>query len=199
MRTAEFVWNGKSWHAGLSKLNRADVYGWSEVQCKDKEGQVCTMATLIDGRHVLPAGSVSMIKHDGQGNPVKTSDLVGVDANSNPVEKHPSVYSGPVQLSKGMLDDYLALAVKAVYVMQTEADCPFQSELEAGELFQLAFNYREDYEADDAFMVSNGTDVFLVTGQIAELEYLAQHQQESPVEDESDEGTEDDMMDFSMF
>lgn len=140
-----------------------------------------------------------MLKRDGQGNPIKTSDLVGVDAKGNPVEKHPSVYSGPVQLSKGLLDDYLALAVKAVYVMQTEADCPFHSEFEAGELFQLMFNYREDYEADDAFMVSNGTDVFLVTGQIAELEYLAQHQQESPVEDESDEGTEDDMMDFSMF
>ena len=50
------------------------------------------------------------------------------------------------------------------------------------------FNYREDYEADDAFMLSNGTDVFLVTGQVAEL-VMSPTPAESSLEDESDEGT----------
>ena len=199
MRTAEFSFKGKSWNAGLSKLNRADVYGWSEIQRHDQEGQTCKMATLVEGRHVLPSGSVSMLKRDEMGNAVKTSDLIGVDSQGKQVDKQPSVYAGPVQLSKGQLDDYLAMAVKAVYVMQSDDENPFEAQLNSGELLQLQFNYREDYEADDAFMLSNGNDVFLVTGQVAELEFLSQHQAESPIESEGDAEAKDELMDFSMF
>ena len=51
--------------------------------------------------------------------------------------------------------------------------------------------------ADDAFMLSNGEDVFLVTGQIQNWT-LRQQQAESPVEVETVE-SEEDLMDFSMF
>ena len=57
----------------------------------------------------------------------------------------------------------------------------------------------KDYESDDAFLIGNGTHNFIVTGQIADLEYLSQHQMESPVEDEPQTDEEDDLMDFSMF
>ena len=75
---------------------------------------------------------------------------------------------------------------------------PFRTALDAGKVLQFRFNYREDYESDDAFLVGNGIDSFIVTGQIAELEYLHQHQPESPVEDEP-ASTDDELLDFSMF
>lgn len=156
------------------------------------------MATLVDGRHVLPSGSISIIKLNSDGEEVSSSSLIGVDREGTAVAKQPSVFSGPVFMREGNLDDYIAMAVKAVYVLESEEDNPFLSDLRGGKLLQLSFNYREDYEADDAFMLSNGEDVFLVTGQIPELEFLSQMQAESPVEAETDE-SEEDLMDFSMF
>ena len=156
------------------------------------------MATLVDGRHVLPSGSVSLIKLDTTGEVISTSSLVGVDREGTPVSKQPSGFSGPVFMREGHLDDYLALAVKAVYVLGSEEDNPFLESLNGGKLMQFMFNYREDYEADDAFMLSNGEDVFLVTGQIPELEFLAQQHAESPMDAVADE-SEEDLMDFSMF
>ena len=72
--------------------------------------------------------------------------------------------------------------------------------LRNGALYRLAFNYRADYEADDAFLISNGEAEFLVSGQVADLEFLSKEQQAVPVEDEGGaEEAADDLMDFSMF
>ena len=64
MRTAEFHYGERVWKAGLSKVKRSDVYGWSELDISDEQGRPCAMATLVDGRHVLPSGSISLIKLD---------------------------------------------------------------------------------------------------------------------------------------
>ena len=64
------------WKAGLSKIKRSDVYGWSELDISDDKGRACTMATLVEGRHVLPSGSISMIKLNKAGEVVSTSALV---------------------------------------------------------------------------------------------------------------------------
>lgn len=199
MRTAEFHFGGKKWNAGFSKLEREDVYGRSEVESFDSKGNPCTMATLVDGRHVLPSGSTSLLKLSPKGGVVSTSELVGVNEAGEFVPKEPSVYSGPVHLREGDLDDYLAMGVKSVYVLESDEDNPFSKDLSKGKVLQFRFNYREDYESDDAFLVGNGTDNFIVTGQIADLEFLYQHQMESPAEDEPDTSEDDDLMDFSMF
>ena len=198
MRKAEFHFEGKTWMAGLSKLDREDVYGRSELESLDKDGNPCSMATLVDGKHVLPSGSISLVKLGPQGQAVSTSELVGMNQDGEMVSKEPSVYSGPVSLREGHLDDYLAMGVKSVYVLKSEEANPFRTALDAGKVLQFRFNYREDYESDDAFLVGNGTDSFIVTGQIAELEYLHQHQPESPVEDEP-ASTDDELLDFTMF
>ncbi|MFZ9055071.1 MAG: hypothetical protein ACO2ZL_04615, partial [Flavobacteriales bacterium] len=174
MRTAEFHFGGKKWNAGFSKLEREDVYGRSEVESFDSKGNPCTMATLVDGRHVLPSGSTSLLKLSPKGGVVSTSELVGMNEAGEFVPKEPSVYSGPVHLREGDLDDYLAMGVKSVYVLESDEDNPFSKDLSKGKVLQFRFNYREDYESDDAFLVGNGTDNFIVTGQIADLEFLYQ-------------------------
>ena len=197
MRTAEFHLEGRVLTAGLSKIDRAKIYGWSDLETVDENDSPCTIATLVDGRHVLPSGSVSMVKLDSKGEKVNTSDLVGMTAEGQSVEKYPGVFTGPVQLHTGNLDDYFAMAVKAVYVLEFEGENPLAADLADGKLLQFKFNYREDYEADDAFLIANGLGVYCVTGQISELEFLAQSQPESPVEEEADDTEE--LMDFSMF
>ena len=199
MRTAEFHFGGKKWSAGFSKLEREDLYGRSDVESFDRKGHRCTMSTLVDGRHVLPSGSTSLLKLNSKGKMVSNSDLVGMNEEGEMVPKEPSVYSGPVHLREGDLDDYLAMGVKAVYVLESEDANPFGADLDKGKVLQFRFNYREDYESDDAFLLGNGTHSFIVTGQIADLEYLYQHQMESPADDGPDVSEEDDLMDFSMF
>lgn len=199
-RQVEFEFGGHGLVAALDKVNRSEVYGWSEVEVLDKEGGTCEMAYLLDGRHVMPSGSMSLVKLDAGDRMVSTGDLVGFDADGHQVDKVPSVFEGPVTLTEGALDDYLALGVKVVYRLVIEEEGALVEKLRKGTLYRLAFNYRADYEADDAFLISNGETEFLVSGQVADLEFLSKEQHAVPVEDEGGaEQAADDLMDFSMF
>ena len=199
-KQVEFKFGGHGLVAALDKVNRSEVYGWSEVEVLNKEGGACEMAYLLDGRHVMPSGSMSMVKLDAGDRMVSTGDLVGFDADGHKVDKVPSVFDGPVTLTDGALDDYLALGVKAVYRLVMEEEGALVEKLRKGALYRLAFNYRADYEADDAFLISNGEAEFLVSGQVADLEFLSKEQQAVLVEDEvGAEEAADDLMDFSMF
>lgn len=199
-RQVEFKFGGHGLVAALDKVNRSEVYGWSEVEVLDKEGGTCEMAYLLDGRHVMPSGSMSLVKLDAGDRMVSTGDLVGFDADGHQVDKVPSVFEGPVTLTEGALDDYLALGVKVVYRLVIEEEGALVEKLRKGTLYRLAFNYRADYEADDAFLISNGETEFLVSGQVADLEFLSKEQHAVPVEDEGGaEQAADDLMDFSMF
>jgi len=184
----------------LDKVNRSELYGWSDVEVLDKEDGTCEKASLLDGRHVLPSGSMSLVKLDAGDRMVSTGDLVGFDSDGHQVDKAPSVFDAPVTLTEGVLDDYLALGVKAVYRLVIEEEGALVEKLRKGALYRLVFNYRADYEADDAFLISNGEAEFLVSGQVADLEFLSKEQQAIPVEDEGEaEEAADDLMNFSMF
>ena len=38
--------------------------------------------------------------------------------------------------------------------------------------YSICFNYRSDYEGDDAFLICNENEVFAVTGMIAEINFI---------------------------
>jgi hypothetical protein len=40
------------------------------------------------------------------------------------------------------------------------------------DIYKFHFNYREGYEPNDAFLVSNGNEIFMIVGNIAELEFI---------------------------
>ena len=88
-RQVEFKFGGYGLVAALDKVNRSEVYGWSDVEVLDKEGGACEMAYLLDGRHVMPSGSMSMVKLDADDRRVSTGDLVGFDADGHKVDKAP--------------------------------------------------------------------------------------------------------------
>ena len=51
----------------------------------------------------------------------------------------------------------------------------------------------------DAFLISNGTDAFAVTGMSADLEFIGLEDNEKELVPEETEAVEDDDMDFAMF
>ena len=198
-RQAEFIINGTSVMAELKKVDRKKIYGWSTLEIFDENGSKCKLASISDGVHVLPSGSSSLIRFNDKGETVSSSDLVGFNQQGNKVEKIPSVYDGKVELKESTIDDYLSLAVKTVYQLNMEDDTRMLSELKDGKIFSFIFNYRADYEGDDAFIISNGQTAFAVIGKLADLEFVGLNDNETELVELEEDIQEEDELDFAMF
>ena len=125
--------------------------------------------------------------------------MVGVDRDGKKVEKVPSIYDQKVMLREASVDEYLAMAVKSVYQLQMDENKEaLLADLNSGKIYYFVFNYRADYEGDDAFLISSGTDVFAITGMLTDLEFIGLEDNEQELVPEETEAVEDDM-DFAMF
>ena len=198
-RKAEFSINGHSVKAELKKIDRKKIYGWSTIDVFDEKGSKCKLAGLAEGQFVMPSGSTALVSLNSTGEAVSKNSLVGVDSTGKKVEKVPSIYDQKVMLREATLDEYLAMAVKSVYQLQIDENKEdLINELNDGKIYYFVFNYRADYEGDDAFLVSNGTDVFAITGMSSELEFIGLEDNEQELVTEDTAEVEDDM-DFAMF
>ena len=198
-RQAEFIINGSSVMAELKKVNRKKIYGWSTVEVFDENGSKCKLASISDGVHVLPSGSSSLLKFNDKGESVSTSDLVGFNQKGEKVEKVPSIYDGKVELKESTIDDYLSLAVKTVYQLNMEDNTTILSELKDVKVFSFVFNYRADYEGDEAFLISNGETAFAVIGKVTDLEFIGLNDNETELVELEDDAQEEEELDFAMF
>ena len=196
-KKAEFTINDKSVLAELRKVDRKKIYGWSNVEVYDNNGSICKLAGLAEGRYVMPSGSTSLVTLDNNGQSVSRSSLVGVDKDGKKVPIVPSIYDEKVVLNEASIDDYLTLAVKSVYQLSLENDDFLLDELNSGKIYHFIFNYRADYEGDDAFLISNENEVFAITGMCAELDFIGLENNEQELYQEDQE--EDDDLDFAMF
>ncbi|MBT6438651.1 MAG: hypothetical protein HOK72_03025 [Flavobacteriales bacterium] len=199
-RKAEFSINGQSIMAELKKVDRKKIYGWSTIEVFDENGSKCKLAGLAEGQFVMPSGSTALVTLNAKGEAVSKSTLVGVDSDGKKVEKVPSIYDEKVMLREATIDEYLSTAVKSVYQLQVDENKEaLLNELNNGKVYYFVFNYRADYEGDDAFLISNGTDAFAVTGMSADLEFIGLEDNEQELVPEETEAVEDDDMDFAMF
>ena len=102
-------------------------------------------------------------------------------------------------LREATIDEYLSMAVKSVYQLQMDENKEaLLKALNSGKIYFFVFNYRADYEGDDAFLISNGTDVFAITGMRSDLEFIGLEDYEQELVPEETQVEEDDM-DFAMF
>ena len=199
-RKAEFSFSGKSIKAELIKVDRKKIYGWSTIEVFDQNGSKCKLAGLAEGQYVLPSGSTSLVTLNSKGEAVSKSTLIGVDHKGNKVEKVPSVYDEKVMLRESTIDEYLSMAVKVVYQLNIEENKDaLLNELNNGKLYYFIFNYRADFEGDDAFLISDGNEIFAITGKCAELEFVGMDDNEQELVVEETQETEEDDMDFAMF
>ena len=199
-RKAEFSINGQSIIAELTKVDRKKIYGWSAIEVFDENGSKCNLAGLAEGQFVMPSGSTALVTLNSKGETVSKDTLIGVDSDGKKVEKVPSIYDEKVMLREATVDEYLSMAVKSVYQLQVDENKEaLLNELNKGKIYYFVFNYRADYEGDDAFLISNGTDIFAVTGMSADLEFIGLEDNEQELVPEEAEAVEDDDMDFSMF
>ena len=197
-KQAEFIINGSLVMAELKKVDRKKIYGWSTIEVFDENGSKCKLASISDGVHILPSGSSSLLKFNEKGQTVSSSELVGFNLEGEKVEKIPSVYDGKVDLKEATIDDYLSLAVKTVYQLNMLDDTTMLNALKDDKIYSFIFNYRADYEGDDAFLISNGEIVFAVTGKVADLEFFGLNDNEKELVVTEEESSEEEL-DFAMF
>jgi len=198
-RPIKFNLSGVSLEAEITKVDRSKLYGTSARVVYDENGEECSLSNLYQGSAILPKGSISQTLLDSKGNYVSRSDLIGFNNLNQKVEKVSSIYSDENNCKKVTIDEFISANVKSIYQLNIE-----NNNLENwkkcflnDEVYCFIFNYREDYEGDDAYILYNGINFFIIVGKQNSYEYLELNTISIDIEDE--DSTQDDDLDFSMF
>ena len=197
-RKVKFNINDTLLESGIVKVDRAKLYGSSKKIVRDMKGNECVLSNLYNGDRILPKGSISQVLLDNEGLFVSRSSLVGFNSSNKKVDKVSSIFSIDNKCEKVDLDEFLSVNVKSIYQLTIEEDNQEKWNIlfANDEIYHFIFNYREDYEGDDAYLISNGEDLFITVGKKNDFEFLEQN---NIVIDDEEEEEIDDELDFSMF
>ena len=201
-RDLKLSFNGINYALGITKVDRKKLYGYTVVDVKDDSGSKCGLATITDdGKYILSKGCVGYTTLNQKNEYVATSSIKMLDADGNALEKIPSSFDADkIELEKASLDDYLKLHVKSVYELNSETEevdiKSLVELLKAEKVMRFKFNYRTDYDDDDAFLLQNDDTIFMVIGTISPFEFIGLEKviEEVSIEEEDD----DDDFDFGM-
>ena len=198
-RTIVVTLDGNASSFGFSRLDRKKLYATRKRIPLDSEGDPCQRATLTeDGSMLVTSGMTGQGYFDATGRWVQTSELVGLDADGKPVEKHPSTLGAAQALTEVEPDALLNAAVTTVYMLDAdEVDDALQARLDEGGVFQFAFNMRADYHVETAFLVANDQGTFALLGDRFETPWCTLEQPVLPDEDDAEDDTDE--LDFEMF
>jgi hypothetical protein len=181
---------------GLTKVERARLYGARKRAAVDTQGRTCARAALTDdGRVLLRSGMTAQGWFDAEGRQVESADITAVDDDGHPLPLVPSTLDVAQPLAPAGAKELLDLAPTAVYLLEPlTVDAGLDGRLAAGALFRFPFNYRPDYRRETGFLLKNDAGTFAVVGVPTEAALL-QPDAPPPVEDD-DAGDE---LDFEMF
>lgn len=186
---------------GFKKVDRKKLYGSRKRIPLDPTGEPCTRAALTeDGALLIQGGMTAQGYFTEDGYWVPNKELVGLDAEGEPVDKRPSTL-GEAQTLEGPLgpEALLDTKVHAVYALEPdEVDEALVAQLAEGALFRFPFSYRGDYSQDVAFLVQNAEgELFALVGRSLDPEWRDPEERiPTFTEDEDDD---DDELDFEMF
>jgi len=198
-RKVNFKIEGSLLQSEIVKVDRTKLYGTSQKVVYDTNKEECVLSDLYEGSIILPRGSVGQVLIDENGNSVSRSELIGFNLQGEKVEKVPSIFSIENNCKKVEIDDFISSSIKSIYQLVIDED---QIELwkkyfTNDEVYLFEFNYREDYEGDDAFLISNEEGFFISVGKSNEFEFL--ELSNVSVEDTDEDIEIEDDLDFSMF
>ena len=198
-RKVSFKIQGDLLESEIVKVDRTKIYGFSEKIVLDTNKEECVLSDLYEGSIILPKGSVGQVLIDDSGNSVSRSELIGFNLQGEKVEKVPSIFSIENNCKKVEINDFISSSIKSIYQLNID-----ETQIESwkkyflnDEVYLFEFNYREDYEGDDAFLISNEEGFFISVGKKNEFEFL--ELSNVSVEDTDEDIEIEDDLDFSMF
>jgi len=198
-RKVSFKIEGSLLESEIVKVDRTKLYGTSEKIVYDTNKEECVISDLYEGSIILPRGSVGQVLIDENGNSVSRSDLIGFNLKGEKVEKVPSIFSVENNCKKVDIDEFISSSIKSIYQLVIDEDQieTWKKYFTNNEVYLFEFNYREDYEGDDAFLISNEDGFFISVGKSNEFEFL--ELSNISVEDTDEDIEIEDDLDFSMF
>lgn len=195
-----FVLNNKEYPVSPTKLDRSKIYGWSEIKALDKENKQCkTLYMDKTGTLLVPKGGYTYGILDQDNNWVNKSDLTAVDLEGNPATIVPSSFSSPIILEKtANVEELLEHSITSVYELNSETD-DLAKLIGENSIYTFVFNWKDDYEGDNAFLIESKSKLYLLVGKKLNFEYIGiEEQSYISNEDGEDEKEESDEIDFSM-
>ena len=198
-RKVSFKIEGSLLESEIVKVDRTKLYGTSEKIVYDTNKEECVLSDLYEGSTILPRGSIGQVLIDENGNSVSRSELIGFNLQGEKVEKVPSIFSIENNCKKIEIDDFISSSIKSIYQLVIDEDQieSWKKYFTKDEVYLFEFNYREDYEGDDAFLIFNEDGFFISVGKSNEFEFL--ELSNVSVEDTDEDIEIEDDLDFSMF
>ena len=198
-RKVSFKIEGSLLESEIVKVDRAKLYGTSEKIVYDTNKEECILSDLYEGSIILPRGSIGQVLIDENGNSVLRSELIGFNLQGEKVKKVPSIFSIENNCKKVEIDEFISSSIKSIYQLVIDEDQieTWKKYFASNEVYLFEFNYREDYEGDDAFLISNEEGFFISVGKSNEFEFL--ELSNVSVEDTDEDIEIEDDLDFSMF
>ncbi len=194
--------DGQRFSVSFRKIDREQIYGSIEIEAFDEKGNPAQLLVLAaDGKTLLDKGGTALATLDEKGNSVERNTLKAVNLEGEELPVVESSFSVRNDLEIADVDDYLAQLVKSVYVLD-----PFEGgdigylldHLASGLIYCFPFSYRGGTEYDNAFVIGNGGEAFMIIGKQAKFQYskLNQAARLDSIEEEEISG---DDLDFDLF
>ena len=194
--------DGQRFSVSFRKIDREQIYGSVEIEAFDEKGNPAQLLVLAaDGKTLLDKGGTALATLDEKGNSVERNTLKAVNLEGGELSLVESSFSVRNDLEIADVDDYLAQLVKSVYVLD-----PFEGgnidylldHLASGLIYRFPFSYRGGTEYDNAFVIGNGGEAFMIIGKQAKFQYskLNQAARLDSIEEEEISG---DDLDFDLF
>jgi hypothetical protein len=197
-RPIAVTFNGAESSFSFTKVDREKLYGRKERVVVDELGEACVAAALTtDGAAIVPPGGTAHTYLDDAWDSVERSDLRAVDEGGAPLPLIPSTLGAP-QALEGPVDPSRVLdhACTAVYELRPEAVAAELSDaLDRGGVFEMRFNYRDDYASSPAFLLRSDQGVFLLVASPTGFGLLRRDEIQVAIDDAPDELEE---LDFGM-
>lgn len=194
--------DGQRFSVTIRKIDREMLYGSVEIEAFDEKGNPAQLLVLAaDGKTLLDKGGTALATLDEKGNSIERNTLKAVDLEGGELPLVESSFSTQNDLIVAGVDDYLAQLVKSVYVLDAFEDGNIDyllDHLASGVIYRFPFSYRGGTEYDNAFVIGNGRDAFMVIGKQAKFQYskLNQAARLDSIEEEEISG---DDLDFDLF
>lgn len=197
-RTLNFKINGCEYSAEPVKIERKKLYGWTELVVTDVHGNNCRRVSLnSDGTTIIDKGAIKLGMVDEAGSWIMREQLMAVNSNGEQIEKIRSSFeTGCILDTKASVEELLAVNISSVYELSGDDSTNLATEI-GKDIYRIDFNYRSEYSADPAYILSTSSGLFLLVGRPIEIEFIGL-EQTGVIEDEEDTEFEDGDIDFSL-
>jgi hypothetical protein len=172
--------DGREFGVRIVKIDREKLYGKVEVEATDEKGNPAQLLILApDGKTLIDRGGTALATVNEDGDSVSRADLVPVDEEGEKIETVPSSFGQVNVLKRVKVEDYLSQLVKNVYLLEAEENADqkyLQDHVSSGLIYNFDFSYRGGIEYDNAFVIGNKSDAFMIIGKPAETEFVRLNQ-----------------------